>query len=171
MSLLARARIPWRAHSSSTNLIRIGRRTPAAPMRSSCSGVNRKRYASTDALPTIIQPSFWRSMVPRSLRSDPQAATLTEKPKSKEWNPATFFIVIFMLIGSQGIQTISLQRHFDQFSNHTEAKLSLLREVVYRVKNGEDVDVEGLLGTGDAKREKEWEEGRPQIRKSWVCRG
>lgn len=69
-----------------------------------------------------------------------------------------------MLIGSQGIQTISLQRDFDQFSNQTEAKLSLLREVVYRVKNGEDVDVEGLLGTGDAKKEKEWEEGRSQIR-------
>ena len=44
------------------------------------------------------------------------------------------------------------------FSRKTEAKLSLLREVVQRVKNGEDVDVRGLLGTGDPKSEGEWEE-------------
>ena len=44
------------------------------------------------------------------------------------------------------------------FSRKTEAKLSLLREVVQRVKNGEEVDVRGLLGTGDAKSEAEWEE-------------
>jgi len=44
------------------------------------------------------------------------------------------------------------------FSRKTDAKLSLLREVLQRVKNGEDVDVEKLLGTGDAKSEQEWED-------------
>lgn len=44
------------------------------------------------------------------------------------------------------------------FSRKTDAKLSLLREVVQRVKNGETVDVKGLLGTGNPKDEAEWEE-------------
>lgn len=44
------------------------------------------------------------------------------------------------------------------FSRKTEAKLSLLREVVQRVKDGQEVDVRGLLGTGDQRAEGEWEE-------------
>lgn len=54
---------------------------------------------------------------------------------------------------------IALQRSFVNFSNQTEAKLALLRDVLRRVQAGEDVDVEAELGTGDATREKEWEEG------------
>lgn len=44
------------------------------------------------------------------------------------------------------------------FSRKTDAKLELLREVVQRVKDGEEVDVKRLLGTGDAESEREWEE-------------
>lgn len=56
---------------------------------------------------------------------------------------------------------VSLQNNFDRFSTHTETKLALLRDVVKRVHNGEDVDVEGMMGTGDPAKEKEWEEGMP----------
>lgn len=45
-----------------------------------------------------------------------------------------------------------------KFSRQTDARLELLREVVQRVKNGEEVDVKRALGTGDAKQEAEWEE-------------
>ena len=44
------------------------------------------------------------------------------------------------------------------FSRKTDAKLALLREVVQKVKNGEEVDVKRALGTGDPKAEAEWEE-------------
>lgn len=40
-----------------------------------------------------------------------------------------------------------------------DAKIGLLREVIERIQKGEKVDVEGLLGTGDERREREWEEG------------
>ena len=40
-----------------------------------------------------------------------------------------------------------------------EAKLGILREVIERVKAGEDVDVEKVLGTGVESEEKEWAEG------------
>lgn len=80
--------------------------------------------------------------------------------KSKDWNPATFFIVISLLIGSNAIQMISLRNDRLAFTRKTDAKIVLLRETVQRVKNGEDVDVEKILGTGDPEKEKEWEEGR-----------
>ena len=54
---------------------------------------------------------------------------------------------------------ISLRNDFRSFSRKSEAKISLLKEVIERVQRGEDVDVEGLLGTGDEEKEREWEEG------------
>jgi hypothetical protein len=53
---------------------------------------------------------------------------------------------------------IALRNEMLNFSRKTDAKLALLREVVQRVKNGEDVDVSRALGTGDPKSEAEWEE-------------
>lgn len=100
--------------------------------------------------------------MPKALRSDPshKSAVFEEsQKKSKDWNPATFFIIIFLLIGSQAIQTVSLQNSFDQFSNETETKLALLREVVGLVQKGEEVDVEDMLGTGNPVKEREWEDG------------
>jgi len=100
-------------------------------------------------------------MTPKFLRKGPesaiQPATLSKK---KEWNPATYFIIIFLLIGSQAIQTMALQSGYQQFTQETEAKLAKLREVVRRIQNGEDVDVAAALGTGDKVQEKGWEEGQ-----------
>ena len=55
---------------------------------------------------------------------------------------------------------ISLKNEFAAFSRKTDAKIGLLKEVIERVKRGEQVDVKGLLGTGDAEKEAEWEDGR-----------
>ena len=54
---------------------------------------------------------------------------------------------------------ISLRNDFLNFSRKADAKVGLLREVIKRVQRGEEVDVEGLLGTGDEEKEREWEEG------------
>lgn len=64
-----------------------------------------------------------------------------------------------MLIGSMSVQMIALRNSHEVFMRRSDAKIGLLREIIERIQKGEDVDVEGLLGTGDAKREKEWEEG------------
>lgn len=53
---------------------------------------------------------------------------------------------------------IAIRNNFAAFSRRADARISLLREIIERIQKGEEVDVEGLLGTGDAKREKEWEE-------------
>jgi hypothetical protein len=58
------------------------------------------------------------------------------------------------------IQMIALRNEFAAFSRRADAKIGLLKEIIERIQKGDDVDVEGLLGTGDSAREKEWEEGK-----------
>ena len=100
--------------------------------------------------------------MPRFLRrrSPEEAAeyAAAHPTKSKEWNPYTSFIILAVLVGSNAINIIALRNHMLAFSRKTDAKLALLREVVRRVKDGEEVDVKRLLGTGDPEAEKEWEE-------------
>ncbi|KAF2176230.1 hypothetical protein K469DRAFT_679116 [Zopfia rhizophila CBS 207.26] len=112
------------------------------------------RLISTESLPRIAQPSFWSSMIPKFLR---RSADTPRKPKNKGWNPATPYIVLAMLVGSQAIQTIWIKRDMDHFNSKADAKLGVLREVVERVQRGEDVDVEKVLGTGDKGEEEGWE--------------
>lgn len=115
------------------------------------------QYSSS--LQSVTQPTFWASLVPKPLRRTSSPSNKMKTLKSKEWNPATFYIVIFLLIGSMSIQMIALRNSFAAFSRRADAKIDLLREVIERVQKGEEVDVEGLLGTGDPEKEKEWEEG------------
>lgn len=53
---------------------------------------------------------------------------------------------------------LGLKGAYAKFSQETDAKLELLRDVVRRIQNGEKVDVERVLGTGDEKKEREWED-------------
>ncbi|KAL2809770.1 hypothetical protein BJX63DRAFT_404508 [Aspergillus granulosus] len=111
--------------------------------------------------PRIAQSSLWTSLVPKFLRNRaPAAAPLptSSTPKSKEWNPASFYIIIFILIGSQAIRMIALKNEYTAYTRSTDAKIRLLREVIEKVKAGEVVDVEKLLGKGDEEVEREWED-------------
>ena len=119
--------------------------------------------------PSVIQPSFWKSMIPKPFRRrktgyhpeflvSTNTIRTTIAPKSKEWNPATFFIVIFLFIGSMSIQMIALRRDFSAFTRRADVRIGLLREVVEKLQRGEQVDVEKALGTGDAQKELEWEQ-------------
>lgn len=51
---------------------------------------------------------------------------------------------------------ISLRNDFTAFSRRADARIGLLKELIQRVQDGEDVDVERLLGTGNPDKEKEW---------------
>ncbi|BCS28780.1 DUF5321 domain-containing protein [Aspergillus puulaauensis] len=111
----------------------------------------------TDSLPKIIQPSFWASLLPKSLpfRSSQSSASASN---SREWNPASFYIIIFILIGSQAIRMIALKNEYTGYLRSTDAKIRLLREVIGKVQRGEEVDVKKLLGTGEERVEREWDE-------------
>ncbi|PSS18620.1 hypothetical protein M430DRAFT_140003 [Amorphotheca resinae ATCC 22711] len=135
-------------------------RTSLFPLRTSShpAALNPRAYST----PSVTQTSFWASLIPKPLRQGTLLKAV-KKNKSKEWNPATFFIFIFLFIGSMSIQMIALRNEYTAFMRRADAKIGLLKEVIERIQKGEEVDVEGLLGTGDAKREKEWEEVLQEI--------
>ncbi|KAL7626230.1 hypothetical protein AAE478_003000 [Parahypoxylon ruwenzoriense] len=123
-------------------------------------------------LPAIAQPSLWKSIIPKPFRRSEESAgrEVGGKPKSKEWNPATFYIVMFLFIGSMSIQMIALKREFDMFMRRSEVRIELLREVVEKLQKGEEVDVEKTLGTGDAEKEMGWEEALREIERDDILR-
>ncbi|KAF9894927.1 hypothetical protein FE257_004549 [Aspergillus nanangensis] len=128
------------------------------PNTSQYTQQTRLQSTVSRAIPRFAQASLWQSMVPKFLRNRGGQASGTESPKSKEWNPASFYIIIFILIGSQAIRMIALKNDYAAYSRTADAKILLLREVIGRVKAGEKVDLERLLGTGDEGKEREWEE-------------
>ncbi len=123
----------------------------------------RSRSVSSDsrALPKIAQPSIWQSIVPRVLHNRSEKALETGQKKTT--NPATYFIWIYLLIGSQAIRILQLQNEFNTFTRRAELKIGKLREVVEALQKGEDIDVERTLGTGDEVQEREWEEALREI--------
>ncbi|CAF3443055.1 hypothetical protein SNK03_011473 [Fusarium graminearum] len=134
--------------------IRLGQiRAAALALRASHLSKFGIRYSSTAPV-TIADGQFWRSLIPKPLRKENRQL----RKKSREWNPATFFIVIFLLIGSMSIQMIALRNSFDRYMRQSEARIASLREVVEKIQRGETVDVEKALGTGDPGREADWEE-------------
>ncbi|KAI1812688.1 hypothetical protein GGS20DRAFT_522064 [Poronia punctata] len=139
---------------------------PRVPAAGSSFGQQQTQLRHRSSAPTIVHPSFWKSMIPKPLRRKPKSdidwgtpdSVRPKPPKSKEWNPATFYIVIFLFIGSMSINMIALKRDYSTFMRRAEVRIGVLREVVEKLQRGEEVDVEKSLGTGDAEQEKQWEE-------------
>ncbi|KAL2016477.1 hypothetical protein VTK56DRAFT_3473 [Thermocarpiscus australiensis] len=123
------------------------------------------------AASSITEPSFWKSMVPKPFRSSTDGTAPTKPKAKKEWNPATFFIFIFLMIGSMSIQMISLKKDFATFMRQSEVRIGLLREVVEKLQKGEKVDVEQVLGTGDPEKELAWEEVLKEIEREDATKG
>ncbi|KAI0180393.1 hypothetical protein GGR52DRAFT_241828 [Hypoxylon sp. FL1284] len=145
----------WRGAIKATATVR--------PAASRLAVANQRRLVRPSSSLPIITPSFWKNMIPKPFRRRPEPAVdwgvpKKKKPKSKEWNPATFFIVIFLFIGSMSIQMIALKKDHDTFVRQSEVRIDLLREVVEKLQRGEEIDVEKTLGTSDVEKEKEWEE-------------
>lgn len=108
-------------------------------------------------------------MVPKPFRKSSETSA-TKNVKSKDWNPATFFIVIFLFIGSMSIQQIALKKSFETFTRQSDVRIGLLREVIEKLQKGEEVDVEKVLGTGDAQKEGEWQQVIEEIEREDAAR-
>jgi hypothetical protein len=94
-------------------------------------------------------------MIPRPLRPGEALSSTPHVPR-RQWNPATPYIVLALLVGSQAIQILWVKQERALATRRAEARIGLLREMVESVQRGEDVDAEGILGTGVEGREKEW---------------
>lgn len=116
-----------------------------------------------------MQPSFWLNIIPKPLR--PGNIKRHQDTKVREWNPWTFYIILLLLIGSNSIQMISIEKSYAAFNRKSDARIGLLQDVIKRIKNGEEVDVESILGTGNKEREQEWQDVLKDIEKddtSWI---
>lgn len=122
--------------------------------------LSSRQCALMSSLPRVAQPSIWQSIIPKFLRKSNDSPSPEKIRRTKEWNPATFFIVMFLLIGSNAMHVIGLQNEFTAFSRRADAKIGLLKDIIERVQRGDDVDVKGLLGTGNPEKERAWEEGK-----------
>ena len=113
-------------------------------------------------MPWTLRPSFWGAMIPIPLRKGArdERKRLRKHEMVRRQNPATFFILIFVLIGSWGIHFISLRQKYQYHTRQLDNRIAKLQEVLRRVQAGEDVDVETMLGTGNPVAEREWEEGK-----------
>ncbi|PGH18952.1 hypothetical protein AJ80_04279 [Polytolypa hystricis UAMH7299] len=109
-------------------------------------------------MPRVLEPSIWTSIIPKFIRNGEWRSSSKEPRKSRGYNPATFYIVMATLIGSQSIHMIILKKEYGNFTRSTDAKIQLLKEVIDKLQKGEDIDVKKLLGTGDQAKEREWEE-------------
>lgn len=67
---------------------------------------------------------------------------------------------MFLFIGSNAIQMIASRNELANFSRKADIRIELLQDVIDRVRKGEDVDVQKLLGSGDKDKEREWENGK-----------
>ena len=131
-----------------------------APVHASNLQDRRTYTSSTENLPRVAQPSVWHSIVPKAFRSPKTSQVPVKHQRGKDWNPATFFICIFLLIGSNAIQMLTLKNEYSTFSRKADSKIKLLKEVFDRVQRGENVDVEKILGTGNEEQEQEWRDGK-----------
>ncbi|WQF75668.1 hypothetical protein CDEST_00682 [Colletotrichum destructivum] len=152
--------------------------SPCLRVATSAQATHRPFYLHarhSSSLPTVAQLDFWKSLIPKpfrpeeKLRDDPMIKRVKPKRK-KEWNPATFYIVIFLLIGSMSINMLSTKQAFEAFSRQADVRISVLREVVEKLQRGEAVDVEKALGTGDPQKELEWEEMLKEIEREDLSR-
>ncbi|KAK5941195.1 hypothetical protein PMZ80_006472 [Knufia obscura] len=104
---------------------------------------------------------MWENIIPTTFRS--RTRELLTPKKEKPTNPATYFIWIYILIGSQAIRIIQVKNDYATYSRRAELQLEKLREVVRKLQAGEEVDVEKVLGTGVPEEEEAWEQALREI--------
>lgn len=111
-------------------------------------------------LPRIFSPDLWRQIIPSSVRETTKTL-VRDKPRTP--NPATYFIWIYILIGSQAIKIVQLKKSHAEEKRRAELQIDKLREVVRKLQAGEAVDVEKVLGTGVEVEEDAWESAIREI--------
>lgn len=146
-----------------SGLLRLSGHSHAGP------ALIRQRHRSTllqratPWLPRFLQPSTWSAIIPSSIRTATKEVFAENRKKST--NPATFFIWIYILIGSQAIRILQVKNDNATFARKADLQIEKLREVVRKLQAGEEVDVEKVLGTGVPEEEDAWEEALKEIEK------
>ncbi|TGZ83913.1 hypothetical protein EX30DRAFT_369227 [Ascodesmis nigricans] len=141
---------------------------PLSVSRSSAPS-NPKPITEIPFLPRVFQPTTYIPSWSRRRQETPSPSSPSPTPTvpkavvRRDWNPATFFIWIFLLIGSQAIHILRVKHDRAEYVRKSEARIGMLAEVVKRLQRGEKVDVKKVLGTGKQKDEVDWEQALKEI--------
>ena len=140
-------------------------RTSQAPHLLRPPLLQRSHWTDSRSVPKIAQPSTWNSItiVPKFLRHRPSDQTSLEPKLKKPLNPATYLIIISLLIGSQAIRIIQAQNDFQTYMRKADVQIGKLKEVVDALLRGEEVDIEKALGAADEAQELDWEEALREL--------
>lgn len=66
---------------------------------------------------------------------------------------------MFLFIGSMSIQMIALRNQSERYNRQSTVRIGQLRQALMKLQNGEEVDVDKLLGNVDeGQKEIDWEE-------------
>ncbi|KAF2859038.1 hypothetical protein K470DRAFT_250029 [Piedraia hortae CBS 480.64] len=115
-------------------------------------------------LPRVASTTFWSSLAPKPFRRPTNAAEAAERAQARAerpsfWaSPYSTFAFLGLLVGSNAIQIIGLRNDIANFNRKTDAKITALREVIQKLRSGQDVDVKGFLSTDDTAAEVEWDQ-------------
>jgi len=133
---------------------------------------HKKHHFSLQTYLPVLTPTFWKQIIPRFLRREsPSSSTATAIAKSQApkrtrvWNPATWYVIVFFIIGSEAIQLISERHTREDQVRKSEIRIRLLKELVESVQNGTldknltAQDLKKRLLAGTPTQEREWEEG------------
>ena len=55
---------------------------------------------------------------------------------------------------------LALRNEYPTSNRKADTKIALLKEVLDKIRRGEEVDVDKVLGTGDEQQEQEWADGK-----------
>ncbi|TWU73564.1 hypothetical protein ED733_004372 [Metarhizium rileyi] len=106
---------------------------------------------------TVVDTGFWRALIPKPLRRENRKGI--KESKTKGWNPATFFIVMFLFIGSMSIQMIALRNQSARYNRQSTVRIAKLQEALRKLQNNEEVNLDKLLvNTEESQKDVDWEE-------------
>lgn len=129
--------------------------TPFTSTRIPSQVRSQSTLINKDNLPRILQPSLWETIVPPTVRA--KTRQLFKDREQRSYNPASYFIWIYIFIGSQAIRIISVKNEYTTYSRQADVQIGKLREVVRKLLAGEEVDAEKVLGTDVPEEEEAWE--------------
>jgi len=63
-----------------------------------------------------------------------------------------------MIFGSQAIHLLHIKQSYSEYLVWSKSKIGVLKDIIERIQNGDEVDLKKELGTGDQKSEASWDE-------------
>lgn len=93
---------------------------------------------------SVFSLSLWKSLIPKPLRNlaiSPTHIRICSQP-----DPMTFYILMFLLIGSMSIHLITLRKAMDHFESQSYVQIEAMKELIEKLRNGQTVGAETSLG-------------------------